>query len=120
MKKIRYCKKCLFPDTKPGLEFDEFGVCSACNNYANRDNVNWDDRKVELKKILDKYRIEDGSNWDCIIPVSGGKDSIYQVLKMKEYGMHPLCVNVTPCGPTDLGRKNMEVLKEFVGGVRCY
>lgn len=113
IKKICYCKKCLFPETKPGLEFNDKQICTACQNYENRGNVNWNERKEELKRILDKYKSKDESNWDCIIPVSGGKDSIYQVIKMLEYGMNPLCVNVSPCGPTEIGRRNMDLIKEL-------
>ena len=114
---VEYCKKCLFPNTKPGLEFDENGVCNACTNYDDRPEVDWDKRKNELMSILEKYKNEDDSNWDCIIPVSGGKDSIYQVVKMLEFGLNPLCVNVSPCGPTEIGRRNMNILEEL--GVDC-
>lgn len=113
---ITYCTHCLFPDTKPGLEFNEEGVCNACTNYENRSDVDWGERKRELLAILDRYRSK-GDSWDCLIPVSGGKDSIYQVVKMLEFGMNPLCVNVSPCGPTDIGRHNMDVLEEL--GVDC-
>ncbi|MBS5113600.1 MAG: N-acetyl sugar amidotransferase [Coprobacillus cateniformis] len=113
MKKIRYCKKCLFPETKPGLEFNEDQICTACQNYDDRSHIDWDERKKELMNILEKYKNKKENNWDCIIPVSGGKDSIYQVVKMLEFGMNPLCVNVAPCGPTDIGRKNMDLIKEL-------
>ncbi|RYZ81202.1 MAG: N-acetyl sugar amidotransferase, partial [Proteobacteria bacterium] len=80
------------PDTKPDLRFDEFGVCNACRNFENRNEINWNDRSSELEEILKRYRSKDGSNWDCIIPVSGGKDSTFQVIKMLQHGMNPLCV----------------------------
>ena len=73
---IKYCKRCCLPSTKPHLSFDEEGICNACRNYENRKSVDWDERKAELMEILDRYRSKDHSNWDCIIPVSGGKDSI--------------------------------------------
>lgn len=117
---ITYCKKCLFPHTKPHLEFNGEGVCSACTNYDDRSDIDWEARKAELLAILDRYRqtfTGEGGNWDCLIPVSGGKDSIYQVVKMLELGMNPLCVNVSPCGPTDIGRRNMDVLENL--GVDC-
>lgn len=62
---------------------------------------------------MDKYKSKDGSNWDCIIPVSGGKDSTYQVLKMLELGMNPLCVTATTCDLSDIGRKNIENIKSL-------
>lgn len=64
--------------------------------------------------ILDRYRSKDGSNWDCIIPVSGGKDSTYQVVTMLELGMNPLCVTATTCDLTDIGRRNIENIKKWV------
>lgn len=110
---IHYCKKCVMPDTKPHLLFDEEGVCNACRNYENRTEVNWNERKTELMTILEKYRSKDGSNWDCIIPVSGGKDSTFQVIKMLELGMNPLCVTATTCNLTEIGRKNIENLQNL-------
>ena len=108
---IQYCKRCCLPSTKPHLAFDEEGICNACRNYENRKNVDWDERKKELMAILDRYRSKDGSNWDCIIPVSGGKDSTYQVVTMLELGMNPLCVTATTCDLTDIGRRNIENIK---------
>lgn len=110
---IQYCKRCCLPSTKPHLAFDEEGICNACRNYENRKNVDWDERKKELMAILDRYRSKDGSNWDCIIPVSGGKDSTYQVVTMLELGMNPLCVTATTCDLTDIGRRNIENIKKM-------
>lgn len=110
---IRYCTRCLFPDTKPDLSFDEKGVCNACRNFENRPVVDWNERKKELLRILDRYRSKDGSNWDCIVPVSGGKDSHFQTIKMLELGMNPLCVTGTTCDLSEIGRRNIENLKSL-------
>lgn len=110
---MKYCKRCLLPNTKPHLTLDEDGICDACRNYDSRKVIDWDQRKKELKDILNKYKSKDGSNWDCIIPVSGGKDSTYQVIKMLEFGMNPLCVTATTCDLTDIGRKNIENIKQM-------
>lgn len=110
---IKYCKRCVMPDTKPNLSFDEEGICNACRNYEKRDEVDWNKRKEELMSILDKYRSKDGLNWDCIIPVSGGKDSTYQVVTMLELGMNPLCVTSTTCHLTEIGRENIENIKNL-------
>lgn len=99
------------PSTKPDLFLDEEGVCNACRSYETRREVDWAKRKIELLAILDRYRSKDGQNWDCIIPVSGGKDSTYQVVKMLELGMNPLCVTATTCDLTDIGRRNIENIK---------
>lgn len=63
--------------------------------------------------MLEKYRRHDGSNWDCIVPVSGGKDSTYQVVRMLQLGLNPLCVTSTTCDLSDIGRKNIENLKHL-------
>jgi DNA invertase Pin-like site-specific DNA recombinase len=55
--------------------------------YENRRDVDWDARYRELLTILERYRHRDGSNWDCIVPVSGGKDSTYQVVRMLQLGL---------------------------------
>lgn len=110
---IRYCTRCLFPDTKPDLSFDEQGVCNACRNFERRPAVDWNKRKEELLRILERYRSKDGSNWDCIVPVSGGKDSHFQTIKMLELGMNPLCVTATTCDLSQIGRQNIENLKSL-------
>jgi len=111
--KLTYCKKCVMPDTKPDLLLDEHGVCNACRSYENRKEVDWEARAKELPAILDKYRKRDGSNWDCIVPVSGGKDSTYQVVRMLQLGLNPLCVTSTTCDQSELGTQNIENLKRL-------
>jgi N-acetyl sugar amidotransferase len=101
------------PDTKPDLSFDEEGVCNACRNYENRREINYGSRLEELKQILAKYRSVDGSSHDCVIPVSGGKDSTFQVLKMLELGMNPLCVTATTDKLSAIGRANIENIKKL-------
>lgn len=110
---MKYCTKCVMPDTKPDLNFDEHGVCSACNSYKQREDIDWDKKKSELLELLDKYRSKDSSKWDCIIPVSGGKDSTYQVIKMLEFGMNPLCVTATTCHLSDIGKRNIQCIKDL-------
>jgi N-acetyl sugar amidotransferase len=110
---LTYCKHCVMPDTKPDLFLDEEGVCNACRSYEKRGQVDWAARHAELLVVLDKYRNRDGSNWDCIVPVSGGKDSTYQVVRMLQLGLNPLCVTSTTCDLADIGRKNIENLKHL-------
>ncbi len=111
-KPITYCTNCLLPSTKPDLLFED-GVCSACLNYTRRENIDWDEREREFLKLLDRYRSKDGSKHDCIVPVSGGKDSTFQVLKMLEYDMKPLCVNGSTDMLSDIGRRNIDNIKSF-------
>ena len=110
--KLIYCTTCLLPNTKPHLSFDNNGRCDACNNYFNRKKIDWELRKKELLSILNNYK-SDGSYWDCVIPVSGGKDSTYQVLKMLEFGMTPLCVTSTTCDLSEIGLRNIENIKRL-------
>ena len=115
---MKYCKKCLYPDTKPQLVFNDDGICSACTNRKTKESIDWDKKREEFVKILDKYSSKDSSNYDCIIPVSGGKDSTYQTYVMKEeFGLNPLVVNFHPLDQTNIGKKNLESLKKI--GVDC-
>lgn len=110
---LSYCKRCVMPDTKPDLFLDKEGVCNACRSYEARQVIDWSARRAELLHILDRYRSKDGTNWDCLIPVSGGKDSTYQVVQMLQLGMNPLCVTSTTCDVTEIGRKNIENIKKL-------
>lgn len=108
-----YCKKCVMPNTKPDLHLDNEGVCNACRSYEQRSEVNWDTRYKELQNILEKYRNKNNSNWDCIVPVSGGKDSTYQVVRILQMGLNPLCVTSTTCDLSKIGRINIENIKNL-------
>mgnify|MGYP001411869935 FL=1 len=115
---MRYCKRCLYPDTKPQLIFNQDRICSACVNYEKKKTIDWDKKRKEFKEILEKYRSKDKTNYDCIIPVSGGKDSHYQTYVIKkEFGLNPLVVNFHPHDQTELGKENLENLKRI--GVDC-
>ncbi|NOU40024.1 MAG: N-acetyl sugar amidotransferase [Methylotenera sp.] len=109
---MKYCIRCVMPSTKPDLHIDDGGVCNACKSYENRAEIDWDLRKKELLEILEKYRNTE-SNWDCIVPVSGGKDSTYQVIRMLQLGLNPLCVTSSTCDLSPIGRKNIENLKQL-------
>ena len=105
---MKYCKKCLYPDTKPQLVFNNDGICSACTNNKMKDEIDWDKKKKEFIQIIEKYRSKNHNNYDCIIPVSGGKDSTYQTYVMKEeFGLNPLAVNFHPLDQTEIGKKNL-------------
>ena len=114
---MNYCKKCLYPDTKPQLVFDENGICSACKNHELKEKIDWKSKEKELKEILEKFRSKN-NYYDCIIPVSGGKDSHFQAYTIKEkFGLNPLVVNFHPLDQTEIGKKNLDNLKKL--GVDC-
>jgi N-acetyl sugar amidotransferase len=99
------------PDTKPDLFLDEKGVCNACRSFEEREAINWVERREELLGVLNRYRGKNKHKWDCIIPVSGGKDSHYQTIRMLESGMNPLCVTATTCHLSEIGHRNIENVK---------
>ena len=110
---IQYCTRCVLPATKPDLVLDEAGVCSACRYYESRPSVDWSARSEELLRIVDRHRSVNEGNWDCLVPVSGGKDSTYQVLQLLDLGLNPLCVTATTCDLSPIGRANIENLREL-------
>jgi len=101
------------PETKPDLLIDEEGICSACRFFEKRKVLDWAKRKAELQTILDRYRSKNGERYDCIIPVSGGKDSHFQTIKMLELGLNPLCVTATTDHLSHIGRQNIENIKKM-------
>jgi len=110
---IKYCNKCIMPASRPEQVFNDDGVCDACVSAEHKHKaIDWDAREKEFEEILSKYR-SDGSTYDCIIPVSGGKDSVFQAISMRDnFNMHPLCVNHLPCDLTDIGWKNLLFLRD--------
>ena len=115
---MKYCTKCVMPDTRPGITFNEEGVCSACQSYENRKKVNYKVRFEEFKALCDKYRGMNGPNgYDCMVAVSGGKDSHFQVYMMKEVlHMNPLLVSVEDNLPmTKAGIHNLKNISEAFG-----
>jgi len=114
---LKYCTNCVMPSTKPDLSFNDLGICSACTAYENRIHIDWAERELEFVRVMNEYRDKNGKSWDCLIPVSGGKDSTCQVLKVLEYGFRPLCVTSTTCDQTEIGRRNLLNIREL--GVDC-
>lgn len=115
--KMKYCKKCLQPDTRPGVVFSEDGVCFACQYEESKSVIDWDQRKLELQEYVDYAKNEAkkrGNQYDCIIGVSGGKDSTFQAVYAKEkLGLNPLLVNCMPDEITEIGNKNINNLNRL-------
>lgn len=121
---VVYCKKCVISNQRPSstnelnnksserkatINFDENGVCSACNYAVQKKSVvDWKERELKLRELCDQFRKSDGS-YDCLLPGSGGKDSFYasHILKYK-YGMNPLTITWAPNIHTDWGWRNFQ------------
>lgn len=110
---MQYCTKCVYPAASAvKLSFDEHGVCSGCRVSDQKKEIDWSDRRRVLEEIVEKYRSRDGSNYDCIIPVSGGKDSYYQTHYMiKELGLKPLLVTYHGNNYLPEGEENMRRMR---------
>lgn len=106
-KKICWCKNCLNMSTRPRITFDDRGWCNACQWMEEKKTFDFKPRIDELKELLNKYRSTSG-NFDCIVPVSGGKDGSYVAYNLKhKYGMNPLAVTVRPALSLEIGDKNL-------------
>lgn len=117
---MEYCKRCVYPaNTQPEILFDEEGVCSGCRVLERRSEINWEERREILDELLDEYEQiarEQGSSYDCIIPVSGGKDSHYQVHLISEvYDLNPLLVAYNHSFNSRIGLRNLRNMVEKTG-----
>ena len=111
-----YCKTCLQPDTRPNIIFSADGICPACVYYEKLQVVDWDERFAILKNLLETAPRRDFQNHDCIIGVSGGKDSQRQALWLRDkFNIKPLlaCLSYPPEQVTDRGTNNLSNLIEL-------
>ena len=107
--KLIWCKNCLLPNSRPNLIIESNGNCSACNNFFNKKKINWKEREQEFTKLIKKIKSKK-LRYDCIIPVSGGKDSTWQTIKCLEYGLNPLTVTWKSPQRTKIGQDNLDNL----------
>jgi N-acetyl sugar amidotransferase len=115
-KKMRYCKRCCYPEIAVFVTLEDDGVCSGCRVSAQKPVIDWKERGEWLREILEEYRSKDGSNYDCIIPVSGGKDSYFQTHVIKNvYGMNPLLVTYHGNNYLPEGQHNLDRMREVFG-----
>ncbi|MBI2113118.1 MAG: N-acetyl sugar amidotransferase [Candidatus Wildermuthbacteria bacterium] len=116
---MTYCKRCCYPaNTRTSIIFDEQGVCSGCRLIESRPKIDWKERSGWLKNILEEYRAKaraKNNPYDCIIPVSGGKDSHFQTYLIKKvYGLNPLLVTYNHLFNTKRGIRNLtNLVKQF-------
>ena len=110
---MKYCIECLYPNTHPlGITFNSEGLCSGCIVHKEKFEINWEKKENELKDLLTEYKNESYNNWDCIVPVSGGRDSYFIVDLIKnKYKMNPLLVTYNKHYNSHTGNRNIAYLK---------
>ena len=106
---MKYCNRCILPETRPGIVIDAEGVCSACRNFDLRPSIDWATRESAFDQVVASAKRR-SKGYDCLIPVSGGKDSTWQLVKCLEKGLNPLCVTWKPPGRTQIGQENLDNL----------
>ncbi len=110
---MKYCKKCLETDTRPGTKFSQSGICPSCQYVDTLREVDWSSRQLEIQKIVNFGKENKSGPYDCIIGVSGGKDSLRQAVFVKEVlGMNPLlvCLSYPPGQVSQRGVDNLSNL----------
>jgi hypothetical protein len=114
---MRYCRRCVLPDTKPHVTFDDEQVCSACRAHALKNDaiagIDWHSRVWEFDRIVEEARAAQAPFFDVLVPVSGGKDSIAQVSRLLGKDLRILAVNVDYGIKTDIGRRNLELVPKM-------
>ena len=110
---MRYCVRCLYPENHPlGIAFDAEGVCSGCRVHEEKYTLDWDARRRQLGELFAQYRSTTGKTYDCIVPVSGARDSYFIVHTVKhEFGMNPLLVSYNRQYNTERGIRNLAYLR---------
>ena len=109
---MNYCKKCVLPDTRPNLIILNNGVCSACSSHNKFQPNHWRVKKLDFIKIVKEIK-KKNLLYDCLIPVSGGKDSTWQVVQSLKYGLSPLTFTYKPVFRTKIGQQNLDNLKRI-------
>jgi N-acetyl sugar amidotransferase len=110
---MKYCQCCLQPDTRPNSQFTDEGICPACNYFQQLKDVDWQERYDILNDLLKQFPRQSGQYLDCIIGVSGGKDSTRQALYVRDkLGLNPLlvCLSYPPPQVTQRGVDNISNL----------
>jgi N-acetyl sugar amidotransferase len=107
-----YCQRCILPDTRPGVRLDADGVCAGCRNAGRKREIDWPARAAAFRELVADGKRRAG-DWDCLVPVSGGKDSFWQVATCLEHGLRPLCLTFVYPGRNALGERNLRRLREL-------
>jgi len=110
---LTYCIRCCTPETQEGVTFDEIGICTACRSSEEKMHIDWSEREKELRRILDEAKVKSGTNYDCILPISGGKDSFFQAhVLVNVYKMKPLAVTFSHNWFSETGFYNLQLCLE--------
>lgn len=114
---MKYCTRCLYPENHPlTITFDDEGVCSGCRIHEEKFTLDWVERLESLKKLVAEYRSRQHSIHDCVVPVSGARDSWFIVHVVKHVlGLHPLLVTYNKHYNTRLGIRNLARLRTRLG-----
>ena len=117
-----YCKRCFYPANHPlGITFDDNGVCSGCQIHEEKDSLDWAERKNALTNLLNEYKSTSGRIYDCIVPVSGARDSYFTVHMIKNvFKMHPLLVTYNKHYNTKIGIRFNRMSANFGTKVRSF
>lgn len=108
-RELKYCVRCCMPETQEGITFDEMGICQACQSSEQKIHINWAEREKQLQKILKNAKEKAGNNYDCIVPISGGKDSTFQLhVLVNVYHMKPLAVTFNHNWYSKTGWRNLQ------------
>jgi len=109
---MKYCQNCILPDTRPNLVIRDDGICNACKSHKTKKIINWQKREEAFGRVVENAKMH-SQGYDCLIPVSGGKDSTWQVVKCLEKGLNPLTVTWRAPGRTPLGQRNLDNLVQL-------
>jgi N-acetyl sugar amidotransferase len=108
---MKWCRSCLLPDTRPNLHIGDDGVCNACKSHGGKRDIDWAARRRQLASVAAAAKTRARPNgYDCVIPVSGGKDSTWQTIQCLELGLKPLAVTWKTPGRTKIGQRNLDNL----------
>lgn len=113
---MKYCINCIQPDTRPNTKFLRNGLCPACNYFTKLQDVDWHERFEILQRLVRRNKRAKNSKFDCIIGVSGGKDSTRQALFIRDkLKLKPLLVSLAypPEQLTERGARNISNLIEL-------
>ena len=112
---MKYCSRCCMPETNEGIGFDEMGICKACISQEQKMRIDWTEKELQLRSLIDDMKSLAGTNYDCVVPISGGKDSAFQLYVLKQvYDVNPLAVTFSHNWFSKTGWENLwNVIEKF-------